>query len=47
MHENNKIVAVWIDKGTPKEFYEENDDFYKKCYDLGIDMITTDHPLKA
>lgn len=41
MHANGKIVAVWIDLG---EDYEEDEDFYKSVYDLGIDMLTTDHP---
>jgi hypothetical protein len=47
MHLNNKIVGVWIDKTTPKDLYEENDLFYKRCYELGIDMITTYYPLEA
>lgn len=41
MHANGKIVAVWIDL---EEAYEEDEDFYKNVYDLGIDMLTTDHP---
>ena len=48
MHDNGKLVVVWID--TPAlldHIYEENDDFYMKCYDLGIDMITTDHVQRA
>lgn len=47
MHEAGKIVIIWIDKTVPKEIYEENDDFYRKVYDLGVDMLTTDYPLRA
>ncbi len=45
LHENGKIVAVWIDSSV--DIYQENDDFYRKIYDLGVDMLTTDYPLKA
>ena len=47
MHKNKKMVAVWVDLSTPKEFYEENDEFYEQLYDLGIDMLTTDNCLRA
>ena len=47
MHEDGKIVVVWVDTTAPKELYEENDDFYRRCYDLGIDMITTDYVERA
>jgi len=47
MHENNKIVAVWVDLDAPKELYVDNEDFYRKVYDLQIDMLTTDQPLHA
>ena len=47
MHDEDKIVVVWVDTTAPKDLYEENDDFYRKCYDLCIDMITTDHVERA
>lgn len=47
MHAAGKIVIIWIDQTVPKEVYEENDDFYRKVYDLGVDMLTTDYPLRA
>lgn len=47
MHKNGKIVAVWVDLTTPKHLYEENDAFYKRLYDMGVDMLTTDHPVSA
>ena len=45
MHDAGKMVAVWVDATC--EEYEENDDFYRKIYDLGVDMFTTDHCLRA
>ena len=30
MHDNGKIVAVWVDTSTPKEIYEENEEFYQR-----------------
>ena len=47
MHSSGKIVAVWIDTTAPKELYEENEAFYQNLYDLGVDMLTTDHPTRA
>lgn len=47
MHIHGKIVAVWVDTTAPKDLYEENDDFYKRLYDMGVDMLTTDHPIRA
>ena len=47
MHKHGKIVAVWVDLTAPKDLYEENDVFYQRLYDMGIDMLTTDHPLRA
>ena len=47
MTQNGKIVALWIDTTTPEHYYVENDDFYRKAYDLGVHMITTDHPERA
>lgn len=47
MHEAGKIVMVWVDTTTPKDIYEENDDFYRRVYDLGVDILTTDYPLRA
>lgn len=47
MHESGNIVVVWVDATAPKEIYVENDDFYRRCYDLGVDMITTDHVERA
>ena len=47
MHRSGKIVVVWIDLDAPKDLYEENEAFYKNLYDLGVDMLTTDHPTKA
>lgn len=47
MHSAGKVVIIWIDKSVPKDVYEENDDFYRKVYDLGVDMLTTDFPLRA
>ena len=44
MHRNGKIVAVWVDDTAPKDLYSENDEFYHKLYDLGVDMVTTDYP---
>jgi glycerophosphoryl diester phosphodiesterase len=41
MHDEGKIVAVWVDRTAP---YSEDLDFYIKCLDLGVDMITTDYP---
>ena len=46
MHEAGKMVAIWVDASIP-EIYSENSDFYKKIYDLGVDMLTTDHCLEA
>ena len=46
MHEAGKMVAIWVDASIP-EIYQENSDFYKKIYDLGVDMLTTDHCLVA
>lgn len=46
MHDAGKMVSVWVDAGIP-DVYKEDEDFYKKVYDLGIDMLTTDHCLKA
>ena len=46
MHDAGKMVAVWVDASIP-EVYEEDEEFYKKIYDLGIDMFTTDHCLEA
>jgi glycerophosphoryl diester phosphodiesterase len=45
LHQNDKIVAVWIDSSV--DIYQENDDFYRKIYDLGVDMLTTDYPHRA
>jgi glycerophosphoryl diester phosphodiesterase len=42
-----KIVAVWVDGDAPPELYAENDEFYQRVYDLGVDMLTTDYPLYA
>jgi len=47
MHDAGKIVMVWIDTTVPKDIYEENYEFYKKVCDLGVDMLTTDHPIRA
>jgi glycerophosphoryl diester phosphodiesterase len=47
MHQNGKIVAVWIDETAPKDVYQENDAFYERLYDLGVDMVTTDFPERA
>ena len=47
MHKNKKMVAVWADITAPAEFYVENEEFYKKLYDLGVDMLTTDNCLRA
>jgi glycerophosphoryl diester phosphodiesterase len=47
MHKNGKIVAIWVDTSAPKDLYEENDVFYKRLYDMGVDMLTTDHPIRA
>lgn len=47
MRNNGKIVATWLDKSVPSEVYAENEAFYRKMYDLGLDMLTTDHPLEA
>lgn len=47
MHRNNKIVAVWIDLSVPEHIYSENEEFYKKIYDLGVDMLTTDNCIEA
>ena len=48
MHDAGKLVAVWIDApALIDNIYQEDDDFYRQCYDLGIDMITTDHAQKA
>lgn len=44
MHENGKIVAVWIDFTVG---YPEDEEFYKCVYDLNVDMLTTDHPEAA
>ena len=44
MHDNGKIVAVWVDKVGD---YEEDEEFYQRVYDLGIDMLTTDYPERA
>jgi len=46
MHDAGKMVAVWVDASIP-EVYKEDEEFYKKIYDLGIDMFTTDHCLEA
>jgi glycerophosphoryl diester phosphodiesterase len=45
LHKNDKIVAVWVDSSV--DIYQENDDFYRKIYDLGVDMLTTDYPHRA
>lgn len=44
MHKAGKIVAVWV-YADPN--YVEDEEFYKKLYDLEVDMLTTDHPEKA
>jgi len=36
MNQNNKIVAVWIDKKAPTEINSENEDLIKKCYNMGV-----------
>jgi glycerophosphoryl diester phosphodiesterase len=43
-HKKGMIVSIWVDTTAPKELYEENEAFYKRAYDLGVDMITTDYP---
>ena len=43
-HRMGKIVSIWIDNTAPKEAYEENDELYKRAYDIGVDMINTDFP---
>ena len=47
MHLHGKIVAVWVDLTAPEELYSENEQFYQRLYDLGVDMLTTDHPERA
>ena len=47
MHASGKLVAVWIDLSAPKDLYFEGVDFYRRVYDLGVDMLTTDYPKEA
>jgi len=47
MQENGKVISIWIDSTVPVDLYEENDEFYKRAYDLGVKMITTDFPERA
>ena len=47
MKANGKIVAIWFDDTLPPDFYEENDEYFIKAYELGVKMITTDFPERA
>ena len=47
MRNANKFVGVWVDISAPNEFNQENEAFFKRVYDLGIDMLTSDFPIKA
>lgn len=42
-HKNRKLVGVWVNA----EVFNEDDQFYQTCLDLGVDFICTDYPLKA
>ena len=44
MHEAGKIVAVWVETDPEYKSYDEDEDFYRKIYDLKIDMLTTNQP---
>lgn len=44
MKANGKVIAIWPDCLAPAEKYEENDKYLQRAYDLGVKMITTDHP---
>lgn len=44
MHDAGKIVAVWFDGDGP---YREDSNYYKRIYELGVDMLTTDWPSAA
>lgn len=46
MHDAGKMVAVWVDASIP-EVYQEDEAFYKKIYDLGVDMLTSDYCMRA
>lgn len=47
MHSNNLIVCVWVDLDSTTGLCREGNAFYKRAYDLGVDMITSDYPLTA
>ena len=47
MQANGKVVAIWPDDTVPPELYQENEEYFKRAYDLGVKMITTDYPERA
>lgn len=47
MQANGKIVAIWPDGTAPIELYQEDEEYFKRAYDLGVKMITTDFPERA
>lgn len=47
MRKANKFVGIWIDAAAPGEFNSESEAFLRLAYDRGIDMLTSDDPIKA
>jgi len=47
MRNANKFVGVWVDASAPEDFRSESEAFLERVYDLGIDMLTSDFPIKA
>ena len=48
MRKHNKFVGIWVDAASPlKEFNNESEEFLKLAYDRGIDMLTSDYPIRA
>jgi glycerophosphoryl diester phosphodiesterase len=38
------IVSIWFDETLKLELWEENEAYFKRAYDLGVNMIVTDYP---
>jgi hypothetical protein len=43
MHQNGKIVCVWIDRDVTSETAE----VFCHVFNMGVDCFCTDYPLKA
>lgn len=47
LHASGKIVAVWVETDPEYKSYEEDEEFYRKLYDMEVDLLTTNQPSVA